>query len=198
MSNDSEYHAKTGPQDRRPNRQVKRSEEVTASKAHKSQFVDLFPDIPRELKRRRQWCVSALEGRDGRPAKVPYRAASGNRRARTNDPSTWSSYEEAVAALGHGLDHVGFVFSADDPYVGIDLDDCRDPSTGRLEPWAKDIVDRLGSYTEVSASGTGLHIIVRCSAPLSWSKRAVEPGSRKAIEMYASLRFFIMTGKVLA
>jgi primase-polymerase (primpol)-like protein len=56
---------------------------------------------------------------------------------------------------------VGFVFSSDDPYVGIDLDGCRNPQTGYIEPWALEIVRRLNSYTEISRSGTGLHIIAK-------------------------------------
>lgn len=53
---------------------------------------------------------------------------------------------------------VGFVFTRDDPFVGIDLDHCRDPETGKIKPWALEIVAKLNSYSEVSPSGTGLHI----------------------------------------
>ena len=31
----------------------------------------------------------------------------------------------------------GFVFSVDDPFFGIDLDACRDPTTGKLTDWAQ-------------------------------------------------------------
>ena len=46
----------------------------------------------------------------------------------------------------------GFVFTASDPYAGIDLDDCRDPETGEIASWAQQIVDALESYTEVVRS----------------------------------------------
>jgi len=49
--------------------------------------------------------------------------------------------------------------------VGIDLDKCRNPETGELEPEAQEIVRRMDSYTEVSPSGTGVHIYVIGTKP---------------------------------
>jgi putative DNA primase/helicase len=62
----------------------------------------------------------------------------------------------------HGI---GYVFSAEDPYTGIDLDKCRDPETGTIEEWAQEIIISLRSYTEISPSGRGVHIIVRGKLP---------------------------------
>ena len=46
---------------------------------------------------------------------------------------------------------IGFMFSKDDPYFGIDLDGCRNPETGELEPpGPAEIVERFGTYTEVT------------------------------------------------
>lgn len=146
--------------------------------------------IPAELLDLPQWVTWRMELADGKPTKVPYSPATGHK-ASTTDPGTWGSYEQAVwAAASRGHAGVGFVFSADDPYVGVDLDHCRDPDTGAVEAWALEIVRRLDSYTEVSQSGTGLHIIVRGELP---------PRGRKKgpIEMYMSGRFFCMTGRVL-
>ncbi len=41
---------------------------------------------------------------------------------------------------------------------GVDLDSCRDPSSGKLLAWAQKFVDQLASYTEVSPSGTGVKV----------------------------------------
>ena len=42
---------------------------------------------------------------------------------------------------------------------GIDLDWCFDPATGLLRPWAQEIVDSCGSYTEFSPTeGKGVHV----------------------------------------
>ena len=145
---------------------------------------------PAELARRPQWVVWKLTSREGepKPTKVPYAPRTG-RMASTTDPSTWASFEEAAAfcASNEWASGVGYVLSSDDPYVGIDLDACRDPRTGRLEPWAKAIVKRLNSYTEISPSGTGLRIFVRGELP--------PHGRRKGhIEIYSQARFLTITG----
>ena len=57
---------------------------------------------------------------------------------------------------------LGFVLG--DGFVGVDKDHCRNAETGAIEPWALAIVEQLDSYTEISVSGTGVHVIcrVRC------------------------------------
>ena len=158
----------------------------TASRA--TATAEWRANIPRELRDRRQWVNYRREVRDGKPTKVPYDPRTG-RRAESDNPATWATFDEVVGALelGGRYDGVGFVFSEDDPYVGVDLDHCRDPETGAVEPWALGIVRRLDSYTEVSPSGTGLHIIVKGRLP---------PGRRRKgqIEMYSEGRFFTMSG----
>ena len=83
---------------------------------------------------------------------------------------------------------MGFVFSSGDPFAGIDLDDCRDPETGKLDAWAEEAVELFGGYAEVSQSGAGVHIIVRGKAP---NKK------RGNAEACSSERFFAMTGRVI-
>jgi primase-polymerase (primpol)-like protein len=57
---------------------------------------------------------------------------------------------------------VGVVFHATlNMFAGVDLDVCRNPTTGVLVPWAQSIVRAFDSYTEVSPSGTGVKILVR-------------------------------------
>jgi putative DNA primase/helicase len=122
-----------------------------------------FDQIPAELQGRNQWvCWQRSADAQGRPRKVPINPQSG-RPASVTDPATWSTFTEAAAASNafHG---VGFVLAAADPYVGIDLDGCIEPD-GTIAPWARAIIDRLRSYTEISPSGTGIHIIVRANLP---------------------------------
>jgi primase-polymerase (primpol)-like protein len=84
---------------------------------------------------------------------------------------------------------IGYVFSADDPFTGIDLDKCR--VTGKFASWASDIIKSLDSYTELSPSGTGLHIIVRA--------QLTGPHHRKeGVELYDRGRYFTMTGHHVA
>lgn len=50
-------------------------------------------------------------------------------------------------------------------FVFLDLDHVRDLQTGELKPWASELVDRLDTYTEISASGEGLHLVARGTLP---------------------------------
>lgn len=100
---------------------------------------------------------------------------------------------QALARYQHGgWDGLGFVFSADDPYCGIDLDDCRDLETGEIAYWAWGIVEQMQSYTEVSPSGRGLHILVRAALPEHSGRK------RGAVEVYDHQRYFAVTGARLA
>jgi putative DNA primase/helicase len=143
-------------------------------------------NIPDELRLRPQWVNWRLEKRGGNLTKVPYTPGT-ERKASSTDLMTWGTYEEAIEILDR-YDGVGFVFSSADPYTGIDLDNCVEQETGEIRQWALEIVRYFDSYTELSATGTGLHIISRGDIP---NRRKAE------IEVYSSKRFFTMTGHVL-
>src|SRR5512146_2295076 len=94
--------------------------------------------LPDELKALRQWVVWRAEPRPGKdkPAKAPYQPRTGHR-ARTDAPATWGTFAQARARFEHGgWQGLGFVFTACDPYAGVDLDECRIPLTGEIAPWA--------------------------------------------------------------
>src|SRR5262249_34323622 len=102
-------------------------------------------NVPIQLRDRPQWVVWRYEKRGGKPTKVPYNAARPNELASTGDSSTWATFDQAVSASGTA-DGIGYVFSEDDPYCGIDLDACIDRD-GEMHPAALEIVERLDSYT---------------------------------------------------
>src|SRR5829696_5541347 len=139
----------------------------------------------------RQWLCWRIEERDGEPTKVPYGPRTGQR-ADSTAPETWGGYDEAVTAYEeHSYDGIGFVFTPDDDLCGVDLDKCVDPETGEIEPWARIIIEELDSYTEISPSGTGVHVLVRATLP--------EGRNRKGrFETYDRDRYFTVTGKHLA
>lgn len=155
--------------------------------------------IPHELRELTQWGVYRVETRDGKQTKVPYRA-NGRGKASSTSPADWSSFADALAACNANttFDGIGFVFTADGPYVGIDLDHCVE--NGEIAPWALEIVHDLWSFTEWSRSGDGLHIIVRAKLTAPGNKRPVLGAGRPdaAIEMYDHGRYFVMTGNRLA
>jgi primase-polymerase (primpol)-like protein len=149
-------------------------------------------NIAAELREPPQWVVWRAEHRPAavKPTRVPYRAADPSRRASSTDARTWAPFEQALSTYyeREDVNGIGFVFSADDPFVGIDLDKCR--YDGVISPAARLIVSALNSYTEISPSARGLHIIVRA--------RLEGEGRRRAgVEMYSEGRFFSVTGRLL-
>jgi hypothetical protein len=139
----------------------------------------------------RQWlCWRSVE-RNGKPTKIPYSPLTGQRASSTT-PGTWAGYEEAVRACKeHGYGGIGFVFTSEDDLCGVDLDGCLNADTGEIEPWARIIIEELDSYTEISPSGTGVHVLVRATLP--------EGRNRKGrFETYDRDRYFTVTGRHLA
>jgi len=140
--------------------------------------------IPDELRHLKQWVVwRKAKLRNDKP---PLNARTLGNASSTN-PDTWASFTEAVAAVAAGrADGVGFVFTEDDPYAFIDLDDVVD-SDGAVDPWAKEQVDRFATYTERSMSGHGLHLVLRGRKPGDRSKSS-------RVEIYDRARYCAMTG----
>lgn len=149
--------------------------------------------IPSELKELGQWVGWRWSSR----GKVPVQASG--EPARVNDSSTWGTFDDVIES-GRQLDGVGFVLT-DSPYTGIDIDDCMDG--GRMERKALAVVERFGSYAELSPSGRGVHIIGRGRAVFP-DDSSRQNGRRqeglmgfKSFECYNELRFLTMTGHVL-
>ena len=119
----------------------------------------VLPAALADLKEKQHWVLwrYVLKPGASKPTKVPYTPSG--RKAESNDPSTWSSYD-AVVAAAEGYDGIGFVLT-DTEFAALDLDDCRQPESGAVEAWFEELVSRSGSYTEVTPSGTGLRIIGR-------------------------------------
>lgn len=134
----------------------------------------------------KQWILWKYEDTGGKKlSKVPYQI-NGDR-AKPNDKTTWSDYNTVKAVLynfDNEYDGIGFVFTTDDDYVGIDLD------FGIAENVKDDIINTLDSYTELSPSGKGYHIIVK-------GKKTVGANRRNNIEIYDNLRYFTITENII-
>jgi hypothetical protein len=50
-------------------------------------------------------------------------------------------------------------------FIYIDLDHARNPETGDIEPWAVELIQGFDTYTEISASGKGFHLVLRGTLP---------------------------------
>lgn len=149
--------------------------------------------IPDYLKEFDQWVVWKNDG-----GKRPYAPWTHVRHpVDPLDPGNWTSYEQAVRLVKYReFEGLGFVFTEDDDVVGVDLDDGVervDTSGGKVELELRDehrqIVDALNSFTEISQSGTGLHVFVRGEV----GGQVVDKDAE--VEVYDRGRFFSMTGK---
>jgi len=150
----------------------------------------MYLNIPLELRNTPQWVVWRYEeSASDKPTKVPYSPHHFQTRANVNDPNTYGTFDQAMEAMQAGwFSGLGFVLTLNDPFCFVDLDDTEgDPAL--YEDQIK-IYQRLGSYTELSPSGKGVHIITKAALPAG--------RKRNRIELYSSGRFMTMTGNFLA
>ena len=155
----------------------------------------MFENVPKTLKNYNQWVCWVAGKIPVQPNGTP---------ASSTDPATWSDFETALSGMKKAdIQGIGFVFTEDDPFIGIDFDGCRNPDTGEFSEWAKTTVTKLGSYSELSPSQTGCKVIVKAT-PIFESGRKIDVEApqvapkRPGIEIYHSGRYFTITGKRLA
>jgi len=150
--------------------------------------------IPMQLTGLDQWVCWKKVTRDGKETKMPC-TPSGEPASSTN-PKTWSSIYDCIDAADMYAG-IGFVFSKDDPFLGVDLDGCIGPD-GKLQQWAREVVIQLDSYAEISPSGTGVKIF--CTASTPWEHRRKKEvdvpkvcDKSPGIEVYDNGRYFAVT-----
>jgi hypothetical protein len=159
-----------------------------------------FSSIPADLQERNQWVLWKSVDRNGKVTKIPLSVY--NTPASSTDSETWTSFDNAVGTYDESQHSgIGFVFTSDDQFCGIDLDGCRDPKTGFVADWAVNEVMRFNSYTEISPSQTGLKIWIKADSSLATGKRKELRvpeivAKTPAIEIYTQGRYFAVTGQV--
>ncbi len=155
--------------------------------------MSVLDNIPAELRERPQWVLWKKVTRGDKPTKIPYQISGAP--ASSTNPSTWTTFNAVVNAaklypkMYSGL---GYVFAKDDPYVGIDIDNCRNPETGEIQPWAQSLISSLDTYAEVSPSKTGVKLWTKATLPADGKRTAYESG---AVEIYQAGRYFAVTGQ---
>ena len=151
--------------------------------------------LPRELNELKELCQWVAHQN-----KIPRNPLTGGN-AMANNPETWGTFEEAQRAISqYGFDGVGFQFGVFAPNTlrvsGIDLDHVVH-SDGSLEPYAEEIVMQMDSYTELSPSGKGLHILCYTKLPDIGRKKGLLGGAGNCgIEMYNHRHYFTVTGRI--
>jgi hypothetical protein len=170
---------------------------LQAGTSPKTLVVD-FDKIPPEMAEARRW-IGWRWDRRGQPGKERW----------TKVPVSLKT-GKPIDAANIGQDHMtlaefstikqcpnisGLGFTLDDGFAGIDLDNCRDPETGELAGWAQEIIKEMGSYTEVSPTGTGVKVFGLASSddwPDKWNRKNFQAGE---VEVYTTGRYFCVTGQ---
>jgi len=149
-----------------------------------------YQKIPAELQHLNQWvCHKAKQ-----PKQINGKSAS------STDENSWASFEDVCEeyVLTNSFDGIGFVFTEESGYVGVDLDNALKPD-GTLKTWALKILTLCESYCEISPSGKGLHIICKGVKPGPKCKRQIKnkKGAKIGeVEVYDKGRYFTMTGHI--
>lgn len=153
--------------------------------------------LPEALRTIPHWMGTRFERRkDGKTDKPPYRVASGLPaiKADKTNRENWATFEEAWGAYERGdVDAIGFVVSKDDPLFIVDFDGVIDRDTGEINPAAAEVIHALDSYTELSCSGTGVHVVGHGTKPEYAGCKSNKLGFD--LEIYDNARFVVMTGR---
>ena len=153
-----------------------------------------------------------------KPPVNPYKLYNGS----TTNPDHWATFDEAIENVGTKtgtvkIDEkttirsvvagVGIVLEAAG-LAGVDFDDVierdKDGKIIAIQEEARQIWSKINSYTEVSVSGTGIHILVKAKSPNPVLNDRGKPTGKKVtnddgskIELYDNGRYFTVTGKAL-
>lgn len=115
-----------------------------------------FNNIPEQIRGEPLYCLAKIEQKPGKekPDKIPYQTDGA--RASPRNPKHFKALAEIETIFNKGgYDAIGIgVFGR---LVVIDIDKC--VINGKLNKFARKIVNKLKSYTEISISGTGIHIV---------------------------------------
>ena len=124
------------------------------------------------------------------PNGVPYEPST-VQKANSADAKTWTDFTTVTKYCDLNAEFLPAIALKGSDLCIIDLDDVRDDS-GKIESWAQDVIDQLASYTEISRSGHGIHIVCRGKKPGKLCKSG-------NFEMYdgEDSKFITLTGNTL-
>ena len=153
------------------------------------EVAQMYGNIPQKLKDNEPFCLWRIDD----DKKVPYQITG--QCASTSDPSTFAGYEDVMVCFDDRYLGIGVLNTT---LTKIDIDDC--VQDGVLSPFADEIIEAVNSYTELSPSGTGIHII--CYTPgIRYDKTCYYMNNRAiGMEIYIpgqTNRFFTVTGNVI-
>jgi putative DNA primase/helicase len=167
--------------------------------------VKAIKNLPSVLKEQGLFCLWKYEANaNNEHVKMPINPSS-LAHARANDISTFARYSKALEALNKSESHFeGIGLGIFAPIAGIDIDNCAsDQSEGKisLSEAASDIIDKFSTYTELSPSGTGVHLYFQVPPDYRYDKSKYYIKSPSAgIEIYCpgmTSRYLTVTGNAI-
>lgn len=152
----------------------------------------VWENIPQDLATRQQWLLWKFEHKEGqtKPGKIPYYVQGGRRTGGQGDDRDRQRLATlAVVRRAYergGWTGIGFAFLPDDGLIGIDIDGAIDPATGVVTDRCANIIKACASFTEISPSGKGVHIIVQGTTETNKSNDI-------GLEVFCGRQFFTFT-----
>lgn len=165
-----------------------------AEHLRRNPIPDLSQVVP-DLAERKQWLIWRYEKGETpekKPRKMPYYPAGAKRaggQGDDRDRAALATYAlAAAAARKREFDGVGFAFLPGDGLIGIDLDGMIDLESGEIAERCTEIIKACDSYTELSPSGKGVHII--CAGETKTFK-----SDKVGIEVFCHSQYFTFTAR---
>jgi putative DNA primase/helicase len=158
----------------------------------------IIPPCLAEQTKETRWLVwKWVNGPNGRRTKPPFRANDPSVLAKTNDPQTWASCEAAMQTCASGrADGLGYAMMGSG-IAALDCDNCRDPESGVLAPWAQQLLGRSNTYAEVTPSKRGIRIIGKASGDKLHRKLPAPDGGSVEVYRGAVERYITISGDSL-
>lgn len=151
-------------------------------------------NIPQEMRDQDRWVNFRLQPDRKDPhrqLKIPVDPKNPRKNASATGADTWGSFAQALGNAAQEPERlgIGFVFTAESPEIGLDLDKCI-LADGSFTSGAQALLTKLShSYAERSVSGTGVHV---------YGYGAVEHAVKTPLgELYGEKRYFVVTGDAL-
>lgn len=170
-----------------------------AAIAQRTLLIERLRAMPAAMRERPQWLLWRYEQREGKPKplKVPYYASGkvrGGVQGSEADRAALVALDVVLQRLGGGLhwSGAGFAFLPGDGLIGIDVDGAVDPDDGSMSDLCRTVVQVADSYTELSPSGRGVHVIVAGHVDKSFKSNEI------GLEVFCGSQFFTCTGAHLA
>lgn len=147
-------------------------------------FDPTYAKIPQSMRELKRWLAFEVTW-DAAANKFKKRPVN-SKGMGINDPEDAESFESMLAFVRK---HQGFVlgFYIEEPFIGTDIDDCRNAKTGVVDPKVMEIIRSLNTWTESSVSGTGIHAFMT-------GKKPGDSCRKGSVEIYSHSRPIAITG----